>query len=193
MPATRRRTVVVAAAVVGLLVVAAVAVWWGSRDRGAPQAADPTPSASEPASDATATPVDEPTASPTPSGPAPAPAPVNPPPAEGVPPTEEPAPVTPGTTAVTLTFWGHDPATGTVQVGGYADVVEADGQCELVLVRGSSVLTASAPGTPDATTTSCGTLAAGGPDLVPGTWSATLSYRSPRTAGSSSPVTIEVP
>ena len=96
-------------------------------------------------------------------------------------------------TTVDVTFGGWQAATASVEVGGYAGVVEEDGTCTLQLSQGSTSVTASSPGSPDATTTSCGTLTIAGTSLRPGTWTGVLRYESPRTVGESTSITIEVP
>lgn len=96
-------------------------------------------------------------------------------------------------TTVEVTFGGWQAATASVEVGGYAGVVEEDGACTLQLSQGSTSVTATSAGAPDATTTSCGTLAIAGTALRPGVWTGVLRYESPRTVGESQTITIEVP
>lgn len=92
-----------------------------------------------------------------------------------------------------MTFAAWQPATASVEVGGYADVVEEDGTCTLELSQGSASVSTTSTASPDATTTSCGILTIAGTTLQPGPWTAVLRYESPRTAGESPPITIEVP
>ena len=106
---------------------------------------------------------------------------------------EGPAPVVRTPTTVEVTFGGWRPATASVEVGGYAAVVEEDGTCTLHLAQGGTSVTATSVGLADATTTSCGTLTIAGTELRPGTWTGVLRYESPRTAGESKPISIEVP
>lgn len=96
-------------------------------------------------------------------------------------------------TTVDVTFGGWQSATASVEVGGYAGVVEEDGTCTLELSQGSTSVTTTSTAAPDATTTSCGTLTIAGTSLRPGTWTGVLRYESPRTAGESTSITIEVP
>lgn len=121
--------------------------------------------------------------------------PVEPTPTTPAPSEPEPsAPTTPqGATTVTVTTWGYDAASRQVMVAGYADVVESDGTCTLVVRNGGAEASVSVAALPDATTTSCGTLAIPRSQLSTGTWSAELRYASPTSTGAAAPITIEVP
>lgn len=178
---TRRRRALGA----GVLVVAVVVAL-----SGCDLDAEGAPTATTPPETATVAPATTPTeTTPTPSAPVPSASPTT---AVDVP---GPSPAPPGLTptAVTLTLWGYDPATQAAFVGGYAAVVEEGGTCTLVLRNGSTEVAVSAPAAADATTTSCGTLSVPHTQLSSGTWSAELRYASPVSAGSASPVKIEVP
>lgn len=182
MTPARRAALIVAVAVL-VAGVAAGAVWSASKREAADTGAG-TPSASASASpSASATPTQTPDETPS-AEPTQAPA------------EEGPAdPDASGRTAVTVqvTFAGWQEAAATVEVGGYADVIESDGRCVLALTQAGTTVTREVAALPDATTTSCGTLSVPGTDLAPGTWTATLSYESTTATGTSEPLTIEVP
>ena len=97
----------------------------------------------------------------------------------------------PATVAVTVTVAGW--LDGRAEASGYAELVEDGGTCVLTLTQGARTVTTTTTAAADATTTSCGTLSVPGADLGPGTWTGTLRYESPRSAGESAPFTIEVP
>ena len=103
-------------------------------------------------------------------------------------------PPRPSETDVVLSFVGWDEDTASVQVGGYVTpVVEDGGTCTVDLTRGDVTVEASGPALADATTTVCGGLAVPGNQLSAGTWQAVLRYESAQTAGTSEPLTVEVP
>ena len=103
-------------------------------------------------------------------------------------------PPRPSDTDVVLSFVGWDEDTASVQVSGYVTpVVEDGGTCTVDLTRGDVTVEAGGPTLADATTTVCGGLTVPGDQLSPGTWEAVLRYESPRTAGASEPLTVEVP
>jgi hypothetical protein len=115
-------------------------------------------------------------------------------------PTGDPAPSTTtpppdlATVDVVVTFSGWNATTAAVEVGGYAATVESGGTCELTL-RGPGGATASVQvaTNADASTTSCELAAVPAASLRSGTWSGTLSYRSDRSAGTTTVSPIEVP
>lgn len=179
--ATRR----VLTAIVGLVLVVGLAVAANSlghrpgQDNAAPDGSSTPDRTSVPA---------EPSVTPAPSPSASAPAE-----ADGPPPAPNPTivPLTP--TTVTASFWGFDAASATAQVGGYADVVESDGACTLVLTLADHEVSVSGPAQADAATTTCGTLSVPRSQLSAGTWSAELGYTSATSTGVAPTVTIEVP
>ncbi|GAA4628993.1 hypothetical protein GCM10023113_35860 [Cellulomonas oligotrophica] len=109
----------------------------------------------------------------------------------------QPTPATPGDAAsvldVVVTFSGWNDLSGAVEVGAYVPVVEDDGTCTLTLTGGSGTPTATSDGIPDASSTSCGSLTLPGSAVPSGTWTATVTYASSTSTGSSDPVTVEVP
>ena len=109
--------------------------------------------------------------------------------------SDPPAPTPPPTGAsVFVTYAQWDTAAAAVELAGYlSGAEETDGECTLALSKGPLHVSTTAPATPDATSTSCGQLSVAGSRLAPGTWTAVLSYRSRRTAGSSDPVEVTVP
>lgn len=93
---------------------------------------------------------------------------------------------------VTYATWNA--GTGAVEVGAYvAGVVEDGGECTLRLTRGTQVAQAQGTAVPDASTTGCGLLPVSGSSLSSGTWTATVGYTSPVSAGQSAPVEVQVP
>jgi hypothetical protein len=54
-------------------------------------------------------------------------------------------------------------------------------------------VSATKPGTSNVTNTSCGQLTIAGSELSTGVWTATVSYSSSASSGSSEPVQVEVP
>jgi cytoskeletal protein RodZ len=191
-----------------LVALGAVAALWAGRAQGTgtPTAATERPVTStvspeaEPTASATATATAEP--SPSVTSPPPAPEPTTGPETGTVEPgpstepvVEQPAPPAPaGSTDVAIAFLGWTPATASVDATGYAATVEADGACTLTLTQGSrTVRSAESAALPDASTTTCGTLSVPRAQLGPGTWSATIAYRSASSVGSSPAMTVDVP
>jgi hypothetical protein len=72
-------------------------------------------------------------------------------------------------------------------------VVEDGGTCHVTLTFGGETVRADRAAMADATTTVCGGIEVGGPDLDPGLWEAVLTYESPTSSGVSAPVTVRVP
>jgi hypothetical protein len=132
--------------------------------------------------------LDEPTAAPTE-------------PADGAVETSPSASARPSSTAAALrsvvvnhTYSGWDPGAASVVAGGFiADVVENGGTCTLTLTRDGVVVSGTAEATADASTTSCGEVRVGDPDLDSGAWDAVLSYSSARSTGESDVFTVVVP
>ncbi|MGN8247462.1 hypothetical protein ACTHAM_001637 [Cellulomonas soli] len=114
--------------------------------------------------------------------------------------TDGPAPVsTPTATVdgraaaeVVLSFAAWDPGTARVSVGAYANVVESDGTCTLILSQDGRTVTATSSVAPDVSTTSCGDLGVAGDELTSGTWLATVTYDSPTATGTSETAPVEV-
>ena len=77
-------------------------------------------------------------------------------------------------------------------VGGYVDRVLDGGTCTLTATKGGVTVTGSGPATPDATTTSCGTVGIPRAQLSTGTWTATLTYSTGTASVSAAPVQVEV-
>ena len=81
-----------------------------------------------------------------------------------------------------------------VEVSGYVPgVVEDGGTCRVTLTLDGDTVQAEAVGMADATTTVCGAIEVGGPELDPGLWQAVLSYESPTSSGASAPSIVQVP
>jgi hypothetical protein len=110
--------------------------------------------------------------------------------------TDEPAAPTRGGTStvpVVVTYYGWNPDTAQVLVGGYASgIVEDGGTCTLTLTQGGATVTAKSAANPDAVTTACGQLVVPRAQLAKGTWQAVLRYRSASSAGEAAAVPIEV-
>lgn len=94
---------------------------------------------------------------------------------------------------MTTTFAGWNAASGAVEVGGYAAVVEPVGTCTLRLIRGGQVVIRKHTAAPDATTVACGGFSVPRSELTAGTWKVVLSYTSSRSTGEAAAVTVEVP
>lgn len=90
-----------------------------------------------------------------------------------------------------ITTWGQD--SNSVNVNGYVSgVVEEGGTCTLKLVRGTKVVTAKHTGEANASNTTCGSISIPTSSLTSGTWTATISYISSTSTGTSNPETISV-
>lgn len=174
-----------------VVVVVAVAVYfvWAIANREDP-APTPEPTLSSTAT-ATATPSATPTATSTGSASA-SPTPDAPSETSTVTPSASTSPSR-ATVDVAMTYYGFNAVDGAVEVGGYANVVEADGVCTLTLTKGSSTVSKQASATPDASSTSCGEMSVAQNEISSGTWTATVSYQSSTSEGVSAPATIEVP
>ena len=95
---------------------------------------------------------------------------------------------------VSSTFSGWDASAGEIVAGGFVgDVVETGGTCTLTVTRAGVTASGSSEALPDASTTSCGEMRAGGRDLVPGTWDAVVSYTSARSTGASAVFSVVIP
>lgn len=168
---------------------AAVAlVWSGAQGRN--EITTPVASASaSPVEDRPeATPAPAPTGTP---GPTETPAPQLP-----VDDSPDPEPSTPphATTDVTISYIGWVVGSASVEASAYASVIESGGSCTLTLVQDDrTVVSTPHEAAADATSTACGTLSVPRTGLAPGTWTATVSYRSSSTIGTSTPTTAEVP
>jgi hypothetical protein len=103
---------------------------------------------------------------------------------------------TPSARPVTVvpTYYGWDAASTAVLMGGYVNgVQESGGVCTLTLTRGGTSVHGSSTARPNASTTACAEISVPGSKLSAGRWRGVLSYRSPRAAGSSAPVSVVVP
>ena len=109
--------------------------------------------------------------------------------------TDSPAPTAgPESADVVVTYSGWTDADAAVEFGAYvAGVAENGGTCTLTLTTGSRSARAEVSGEPDASSTSCPTMAVPGDELASGTWSAVVSYQSSTTSGQSDPVEVVVP
>ncbi|HEY3548203.1 MAG TPA: hypothetical protein VGK17_19190 [Propionicimonas sp.] len=94
---------------------------------------------------------------------------------------------------VTVTTSGWDATAGQLWVSGFVPAPEEGGTCALRVTKGAAAVVVQRSATPDATTTTCGSVTIDRDRLSPGTWSAVLAYQSPARAGAAGPVTIEVP
>jgi hypothetical protein len=100
---------------------------------------------------------------------------------------------TPAGVSVTVTFSGWNSTSKSFEIGGYANTLETAGTCTVTMTASGATVTRTVPSTPDATTTSCGTLSVPISALTGGSWDAVLSYSSPTSIGTSATVTVEVP
>ena len=109
--------------------------------------------------------------------------------------TDSPVVVAPTTEGVVrMTYIGWNAAAGAVEAAGFLPgVVESDGTCILTLTESGSSITASVAGTADASSTSCGGLAIPRASVLPGTWSAVLTYESAASRGTSETTQVEIP
>jgi hypothetical protein len=109
--------------------------------------------------------------------------------------TDAPITIGPATdTSIFLTRSEWDADASAVYVSGYLEgVVEDDGTCTLTLTKDGQSVSATKPGTSNVTNTSCGQLTIAGSELSTGVWTATVSYSSSASSGSSEPVQVEVP
>lgn len=97
------------------------------------------------------------------------------------------------TVTVRITRAAWDAGRSGITVAGIVTgVVEAGGTCTVTATRAGVELTATGTGEPDASSTVCGELVLRDPRLGPGTWSVTLSYRSPQHEGTSTAVDVGV-
>jgi hypothetical protein len=107
--------------------------------------------------------------------------------------TDEPVVVTTAEVPVSVTFYGWNPDTQAVEVGGYVTgVVEDGGTCTLTLTKGGKTVTGSTKALPDASTTACGAVTVPGDEVSAGTWRAVLSYSSAGHTGTAEAVDVEV-
>lgn len=93
-----------------------------------------------------------------------------------------------------VTYAAWDEAAGGVTVEGFIpSVVESTGTCTLAVTKGPTTVTAAVPGTPSASTTSCGGAVVPSGELSTGTWTAVLTYESPTSTAAAEPVEVAVP
>jgi hypothetical protein len=103
-----------------------------------------------------------------------------------------PAPVEDAVLQVTYAAW--DDAATAVSVDGFVpSVVESTGTCTLTLTKDETTVTTSVPGTPSASSTSCGGAVVPGSELSSGTWTAVLTYESPTSTAAAEPVEVTIP
>ena len=155
----------------------------GPRVDPAPSATSPTPepTTSEPLGGATAVPA-SPTVTATPQQ------------TVSIAPTARPTPDhSIASVAVTVTTSGWDAKAQQLWVAGFVPTPEEGGTCTLTATKVTQSVVVQRSATPDATTTTCGSVTIDGARLSPGTWTAVLAYQSPTRAGAAGPVTIEVP
>lgn len=89
---------------------------------------------------------------------------------------------------------GIDAPSGTVRVDAFIPgLLEDGGTCTATLTRGAVQVSATASAAADATATWCTTVGLRLSDLETGTWEAVVEYTSSSSAGTSPPVTVEVP
>lgn len=99
-----------------------------------------------------------------------------------------------GEATVQITYYGWNPGSSVVEVGGFVPfLVEEGGTCTLTLTQGGASATATREATPNVTSTACGELVVPGDQLAPGTWSAVLGYESERSTGTTEAVEVQVP
>lgn len=92
-----------------------------------------------------------------------------------------------------ISSYGQDIQNKAVSVSGYIPgIVEDGGLCTLTLKNGSQTITQDKTSTRDAKTVSCGFIDIERSRLSAGTWSATLTYKSSTSSGTSQPQSIEV-
>lgn len=95
---------------------------------------------------------------------------------------------------IQVSYAAWDETAGGVTVEGFVpSVVESTGTCTLALTKDGDTVTTSVPGTPSASTTSCGGAVVPASELSAGTWTAVLTYESPTSTASAEPVEVTVP
>lgn len=101
-----------------------------------------------------------------------------------------PTPNTKKEVQVRITSWGSEGSR--FEVSSYANTFESTGNCYITLKKGSVVLRGMSTATQSATTMSCGTLSVEGSKITPGTWNATVTYKSTESNGSlTKPIVVE--
>lgn len=104
-----------------------------------------------------------------------------------------PAPEPGAAPTVFLSYAGYDAAEG-LQASGYVDGrVENGGTCTLTVTGDGGSASVSSPARADARTTVCGLLTIPRAEVTPGTWQATLSYRSAQASATSEATEVTVP
>lgn len=99
-----------------------------------------------------------------------------------------------GDATVQITYYGWNPGSSVVEVGGFVPfLVEEGGTCTLTLTQGSASATVTREATPNVSNTACGELVVPGDQLAPGTWSAVLAYESDSSTGATEAVEVQVP
>jgi hypothetical protein len=108
--------------------------------------------------------------------------------------TDEPAPTAGGKVNVVITQAGWGTSGTAAEVSGFVSgVIEDGGTCRVTMTHDGETVTAEREGLADATTTACGVIEIGDPDMASGWWDAVLSYESPTSSGESEPVAVLVP
>lgn len=202
-PSRRRALLTAVAVAVVALGLGSAALWATGRDApstvasSAPTGSGVGTAGSDPRSDETAPGPRPGLPDANPTSAAPSAPPAAPPDEEAAPPADDPslpAPDGRGTVEVMVTYVGWDAAVGEVVVGSYVpDLVESGGSCTLTLTQGSSMVSATTSALADAASTVCGDLAVPGASLMPGTWSASVTYESNAVVGLSDTQSVEVP
>lgn len=111
--------------------------------------------------------------------------------------TDPPAPQpTSGSVSVVLTFADWDADSSTIEAGAFVQgLVESGGTCTITAARSGSTsgtATASVPGEPDVSSTTCPALSLSG-NLTSGSWTVQVQYTSETSSGTSSPTTVVIP
>lgn len=92
-----------------------------------------------------------------------------------------------------ISSWGQNRQTKNVEIGGYVPgILENGGTCKLTLKNSGQEITESKVANPDAQSTSCGLITIVRSRLSAGTWTATLSYISSTSEGTSQPTLLGV-
>lgn len=108
---------------------------------------------------------------------------------------DQQAPTSTGSSPVTpiISSWGQDAYTKDLSVAGYIPgIFEDGGTCTLDLESSGSKVNASQSASKNVSTVSCGYIAIPRTQLSSGDWTATISYSSPTSQGTSAPTEITV-
>lgn len=92
-----------------------------------------------------------------------------------------------------ISYIGQESPGSELQANGYTpEIIEKDGICTLTLTKGSTSVKTTRTSMVNAQDTTCGLMIIPKSKLANGTWSATLSYSSSKSSGSSDKVSVEV-